>query len=137
MAESTFAIHRTTKGKLPRLPFERIKNNILGKHYVLSVVFIGDIRAKALNKKYRKKNSVPNVLSFPLEKDEGEIFINPNKARKDAHLFDMSTTHFIGYLFIHGLLHLKGLEHGSTMNTAENKACKKFAITLKHTRRNI
>ncbi|MCH7529502.1 rRNA maturation RNase YbeY [Patescibacteria group bacterium] len=137
MAESTFAITQTTKGKLPRLPFEHIKNNILGKRYILSVVFVGDMRAKALNKKYRKKNSVPNVLSFPLEKHEGEIFINPNKARKDAHLFDMNTTNFIGYLFIHGLLHLKGLEHGSTMDTAENKACKKFAITLNRTRRSI
>lgn len=134
MAEVSFAMTQTTKGKLPRLPFERIKNNILGKRYILSVVFIGNTRARTLNKKYRKKNSVPNVLSFPLSKHEGEIFINPDKARRDAPQFDMNTTQFIGYLFIHGLLHLKGLKHGSTMSTAENKVCKRFAITLKGTR---
>ena len=126
--DSFFAITQKTKGKLPRLPFELIKNEILGKKYDLSVVFIGDKRSQTLNKTHRNKNKPTNVLSFPLSKNEGEIFINTNQCKKDASSFDMNYENFVGYIFIHGLLHLKGLEHGSTMEKAETKVCKKFKI---------
>lgn len=129
--DSYFAITKKTKGKLPRLPFERIKNEILGRKYVLSVVFIGDKRSQNLNKTYRNKNKPANILSFPLSKSEGEIFINTKKAQKEAPSFGMNTSNFVGYLFIHGLLHLKGLKHGSTMEKAEIKACRKFNINHK------
>ncbi len=121
-------ISQTTKGRLPRLPFVDIKNVVLGKKYELSLVFIGDARSQKLNKIYRKKNKPANVLSFPLSKSEGEIFINSRHAQKEARGFDMSTTQFIGYLFIHGLLHLEGHTHGSIMEEAEMRLLKKFKI---------
>ncbi len=125
---SDFTIINRTKGTLPRVPFEKIKNDILGKTYELSLVFCGDKKSKDLNKKYRNKDYVPNILSFPLEKNSGEIFINPNIAKKEAVKFDKNYTKFIGFLFIHGCLHLKGLKHGSTMEKAEVKFCKKFNL---------
>jgi len=110
------------------LPFLKIKNYVLGKDYDLSLVFVGDKFSKKLNGKYRGKNKPTNILSFPISSDEGEIFINPHQASKDAPLFDMDRTKFLTYLFIHGLLHLKGFEHSSKMDSKEKEILKKFKI---------
>lgn len=125
---SHFSISNTTKGKLPRLPFLEIKNRVLGESYELSLVVIGDTRSKKLNNTYRGKNNPTNVLSFPLSKTEGEIFLNLHKARKELKKFDEKFPNFVGFLFIHGLLHLKGMEHGATMERAEQKLRKEFSI---------
>ncbi|HRH26959.1 MAG TPA: rRNA maturation RNase YbeY [Parcubacteria group bacterium] len=124
-----FQILNMTKDTLPRVSFAEIKNAILGKKYELSLVFCGNRKSKELNKKYRNKDYTPNVLSFPLDKNSGEIFINPHIAKKEAPNFNKNYTNFVGYLFIHGCLHLKGMEHGSTMDKAEEKFCKEFRIS--------
>lgn len=51
----------------------------------------------------------------------GEIFIDLVTAKKEMGKFDMSFDKFVTYLFIHGLLHLKGMEHGYTMERTEKK----------------
>ena len=123
-----FSIASTIKGKPPGLLFRRMKNEILGKKYLLSLVFIGDKRSRSLNRKYRKRDVPSNILTFPLSKEEGEIFINPRKAARDAPHFNTSSKHFIGHLFIHGLLHLKGFTHGSKMNNKEQLMHRKFRL---------
>lgn len=125
MRESAFALTQTTKGKLPRLPFKRIKEVLLGKKYTLSLVFVGDKRGATLYKQYKKKKGIFNVLSFPLSKTSGEIFINPHQAKREAQTHNMTPKTYIGYLFIHGLLHLKGYTHGSTMEREEAKLIRK------------
>ena len=55
---------------------EQIRKEILKDKYSLSVNFISPKEAKALNEKYRNKDYIPNILSFPLSKSEGEIFIS-------------------------------------------------------------
>ena len=124
----SFAFRNTTKGKLPRLPFEQIKDAVLGKHYSLSLVFAGDTRTRKLNRTYRGKDKPANVLSFPLSPDSGEIFINLSRAKKEAPQFGDSFPSFVGFLFIHGLLHLKGMEHGSKMESEERGIRKRFSI---------
>jgi len=126
--ESRFAITQTVKGKLPRLPLKRIKNDIVGKHYTLSVAFVGDTRAATLNRIHRGRGAPANVLSFSYSKNEGEIIINPYQAKRDAKQFNMSEKQFVGYLFIHGLLHLKGYAHSSKMNKEEKKLLKKYTF---------
>lgn len=37
----------------------------------LSLLFVGRTRAKSLNQKYRKKDYIPQVLGFPMEKNKG------------------------------------------------------------------
>jgi len=129
MNDNSFVISKTTRNGTPKgVPFQRIKEMVLGKHYALSLVFIGERRAKALNAKYRQKDYVPNVLAFPLSKSEGEIFICTKKAICDAPKFNMSSRAFICYLFIHGLLHLKGYAHGSKMNVVERKLIKRLEL---------
>lgn len=123
-----FSIVNKTKGKLPRLPFEIVKNTVLGKKYSLSLVFIGDTRSRTLNRTYRGKNKPANVLSFPLSKTEGEIFINPVQARREIKKFATPYQKLIGFLFIHGLLHLKGYSHSSTMEHMEQALRSKFGV---------
>lgn len=103
------------------LPYAKMKDCILGKKYELSLTFVGKTRAQALNKKYRDATYVPNVLSFPLSETMGEMYITPSVAEKEAHKFSLSPRGYIGFLFIHGLLHLKGYPHGATMERVEKK----------------
>lgn len=128
MDSESLTITNFTKGKLPSLPFAQMKDAALGKDYELSLVFIGERRSKNLNITYRNKHKSGNVLSFPLDKKTGEIFICPARARREAKSFDRSYTHFIAFLFIHGLLHLKGMDHGSTMEKAEEKIRAQFGV---------
>ncbi len=125
---STCSITHTTKKPFPKHPYEVIKNDILGKRYTLALNFIGEVTAQKLNREYRKKEYVPNVLSFPLTETDGEIFICPVVAKRQAKKFGMSTSGYIGFLFIHGCLHLKGHLHGATMDTAEQRYCKKYQL---------
>lgn len=103
-----------------------IKEYVLGTHYELSVAFVGDTRARALNKKYKQKDTPTNVLSFPLSDDSGEIILNPRRATRDAQKFDHTPHQHLVFLYIHGVLHLKGLAHGATMEAEEQRLLKKF-----------
>ncbi len=128
-------IKNTTRKKNPSLPFQKIQEEILGKKYELSLVFIGDKLSRKLNKEYRKNlpagrqvDKPTNILTFPLSKSAGEIFINLNLAKKQAPKFDRNYTNFIGFLLIHGLVHLKGYQHSSKMEREEKKIRKIFNI---------
>lgn len=128
MQSNSLTITNKTKGKLPRLPFAQMKDAVLGRKYELSLVFIGERRSKKLNIQYRDKHKSANVLSFPLDKKSGEIFITPARARREAKSFDRKYDNFIAFLFIHGLCHLNGMDHGSTMEKAEEKIRAQFGV---------
>lgn len=126
---SLFSITSTVRAYPTRLPYPAMKDTILGTRYELSLVFVGAQRATSLNQAYRNKSYVPNVLSFPLHNTAGEIFICPAVAAREAKKFNLSTNGYIAYLFIHGCLHLKGHDHGDTMDRLERKYCKAFNIS--------
>ncbi len=128
ISKENINIRNTTKGKLPSLPFVDIKNNVLGKKYDLSLVFIGDELSKKLNSQHRGKNKPTNILSFPLSDTEGEIFINYRLAQREAKKYNRKFSDFIGFLLIHGLMHLKGFEHSSRMERQEAQTRKKFRL---------
>lgn len=112
----------------PSLPFAEIKNAILGKKYVLSLSFIGEARAKKINTQTRNKTYVPNVLSFPLAPGYGEMYITPERAKRESQKFGLSPIAYIGFLYIHGLLHLKGMTHGTEMERKEKYYLKKLNL---------
>ena len=120
-------ITNKTKGKLPRLPFVRLKNAILGEKYELSFAWVTPKESHKLNLTYRKKDKPTNILSFPFDKNSGEIVLDIKTARADAPNFDMSESKFLLFLVIHGMLHLKGFDHGSTMEKQEKKFLKIFS----------
>lgn len=118
----------TTKQKLPlSIPLlEKIAEDILDASYDVSVVVIGDKKARSLNQEYRGKDYVPNVLSFPIDETMGEIFLNPKTARHEAPKFGLSVTDYLYYLILHSMLHLKGHDHGDEMDAREKFFMKKF-----------
>lgn len=121
-------IKNCTKGAHPRVPFDMVKNAILGKDYELSIAFIGSRRSKKLNHIYRNKNKPTNILSFSLSKKSGEVFIDLGICKKQHKKFNKTYYDFVGFLVIHGLLHLKGYEHSSTMEDEERQYCAKFGF---------
>ena len=127
-AHMSLQLSHTTKSQPPKWPYEKIKDLILGKKYDLSLAFVGVSRAQQLNLAYRKKDYVPNVLSFPLDASHGEIIICPVIAKTQAKDFDLSVDGYIAYLFIHGLVHLKGHDHGATMEKLEQKYLHQFNV---------
>jgi len=120
------SIIRTTKGKLPSLPFVHAKNNILGKNYDLSLAFVDLKTIKEISTQYKGDATHTNILSFPLEKNGGEIIMNLQTIRSSAKDFNMSYQQHLLFLFIHGCLHLKGYKHGTEMETLEEKLLWKF-----------
>ncbi|MHB1330410.1 MAG: rRNA maturation RNase YbeY [Minisyncoccota bacterium] len=93
---------------------EEIKEAILGKDYELSLVFCKNTLSKKLNRDYRGKDEPTNVLAFPLSKKSGEVFINTEYLKGFT----------IEHLYIHALLHLKGMRHGAKMESEEKRFLK-------------
>ncbi len=123
----TVNINHTVKKAPPKLPYEVIKDEVLGKRYELVLNFIGEKRARQINQQSRGKSYVPNVLSFPLNDNAGEIYITPNVVKREAKNWQHSFDKHVFYLFIHGLLHLKGFDHGDKMEALEEKFLKKYS----------
>ncbi len=123
-----FNITNKTRGSVPSVPFAKIKDEVLGKKYNLSLVFIGRRRSRKLNFTHRDKDKPTNILSYTLDKNSGEIFLTPEVVKREMKKFGRKYDNFVAFLFIHGLLHLKGLNHGSRMESAEIVVRKKFGI---------
>ena len=126
--QEKFSIINKTKGKLISLPFVDMKEKVLGKDYDLSLVFIDEKEIHELNKTHRNVDSATDILSFPLDKNSGEIFICLSKTKEMAKEFDRSYENFLAFLFIHGLVHLLGFDHGDKMEKEEEKYRKIFKI---------
>ena len=109
--------------------FENIKKDILGEKYSLSIAFVTPKKSKEINKKYRGKDEPTNVLSFPLTKSEGEILLCKSVILKEVKekkkTGGRSYEEWLGFLVIHGMLHLKGMVHSSKMERLEELYDKK------------
>ena len=116
------SIKNLTRRRLtaPRNAFSIIAKRVL-PNWDISLVFIGQKKARALNKQLRGKTYTPNVLSYVVGNRSGEIFICLSEASKQASDFHLTPYTFYLYLFIHGLLHLKGWAHGAKMEKCEQK----------------
>ena len=122
------SISNTTKAKLPRLAFSSIKNAALGSAYDLSLVFVSSARMKQLNHIHRDIRKPTDILSFPLSDSDGEMYICLSETKKEAKKFNRTYENFLGFLFIHGCVHLKGFDHSSTMERIEAQLRRQFKI---------
>jgi len=130
-SQSFYVVNNLTKKKVPKVPFSDIKNYVLGARYKLGLIFVGDTLSKRLNNTYRGKPKVANILSFPYSKKDGEIFIHLGKTEKEAGKFDHTYTQHLTFLLIHGLLHLKGMNHSAKMESEEQRILKQFLFEQK------
>ncbi len=128
MGSPTIDIKTTIRGSVPRIPFVEMAHAVLGTNYTLSLVLCGDHLAQRMNKQYRNKTYVPNVLSFPLDKKDGEIFLNIRKAAREARQMDTPVIKRTALLFVHGLFHLRGMDHSDRMEAQEQLILQRFHL---------
>lgn len=99
----------------------------------LSVTFVSNERIHEINREYRDKDAPTDVISFAMEElGEGEIELNgvdmPRvlgdiiisipRAKEQAVEYGHSFIRELGFLTVHGFLHLLGYDH---MTDAEEK----------------
>ncbi|ANQ64399.1 rRNA maturation RNase YbeY [Staphylococcus equorum] len=89
----------------------------------LSVTFVDKTEIQKINKMYRDKDKVTDVISFALEEDEpeiigldmprvlGDIIICTDVAQEQAASYGHSFERELGFLALHGFLHLLGYDH--------------------------
>lgn len=92
----------------------------------LSVTFVNNEEIQQINSEYRGKNVPTDVISFAMEElGEGEIAINVEgaprvlgdiiisveRAKEQAADYGHSEERELGFLAIHGFLHLLGYDH--------------------------
>ncbi len=99
--------------------YEKLAEDILGKKYELGIVFASTEKATELHETYKNLPGPANILSFPYDKTHGEIIMHLGAIRTQAKLFDHTYHEHICFLLIHGMLHLKGYDHGGAMQKKE------------------
>jgi len=119
-------ITNLTRRPAPVLPFARVHKEVLPA-FTVSLAFVESKRAQAINKATRNKSYIPNVLSYTTSDTSGEIIICLPEARRQAPDFNLPFETFVLFLFIHGLLHLEGQRHGTTMEKSEQELLARFA----------
>lgn len=105
----------------------------------VSVNLVGEAKIKELNKKYRNKNKLTDVISFPInEKSEiynpkfiiqdiGDIFICLSIAKNEAKRENIEIEYKLAQLTVHGFFHLLGYDH----EKSEEDADKVFSLEKK------
>ena len=95
----------------------------------IGVTIVGDEEILELNREYREKDSVTDVLSFPqfsgheelladlLDSDSdaesliGDVVICFDQAERQAEEYGTGITREVLYLFVHSVMHLFGYDH--------------------------
>ena len=121
--------YRKLIASIYNIALEKTGNN--RENLWLTVTFVDENRIKELNKAFRNVDKVTDVLSFPMLninytqnlsdfKDEnepdgslylGDVVICKKVAKRQAKLYGHSKKREIGFLALHGLLHLLGYDH--------------------------
>lgn len=104
----------------------------------MSVTFMDNPSIQEINRTYRGKDAPTDVISFALE-DEGEdeipvifeeddepmprvlgdIMISINRAKEQAEEYGHSYDRELGFLAVHGFLHINGYDHMTPEDEAE------------------
>ena len=87
----------------------------VAKRRAFHCLITNDAELQSLNRTWRKKDYPTDVLSFPQSDDRdtylGDIAISLQRARAQAREWGHSTEDELRILMLHGLLHLKGMDH--------------------------
>ena len=110
-----------------RTEFSELENTELENEPELGVTVVDDSEILELNREYREKYSVTDVLSFPqfyghddlledLLDDEaetliGDVVICYEQAERQAKEYGTGLTREMLYLFVHSVMHLFGYDH--------------------------
>ncbi len=89
---------------------------------IFNVIFVDDKKIQEINRNYRGIDRVTDVISFALEDGDdnvnfefgrllGDIYICVPRMKQQAIEYGHSLKREMGFLTIHGLLHLLGYDH--------------------------
>ena len=112
----------------------------------VSVSFVSNEEIKNINRDYRDKDSVTDVISFALEEDEvnvipddaprtlGDIVISSDRAKEQAADYGHSYRRELLFLSLHGFLHLLGYDHmesdeEAVMNGKQEEILNAYGVT--------
>lgn len=94
----------------------------------VSITFVDNEKIRKINKQYRNMDKPTDVISFALEEQVegeveivgvtlprilGDIVISIPKAKQQAKVYNHSYRRELGFLALHGFLHLLGYDHGT------------------------
>lgn len=77
----------------------------------VSIAFVSEKEMKKLNKEWRGKDAVTDVLSFGDDDGNGEVILSYEQAARQAKDMGHSTRDEVLFLLVHGVLHLHGFDH--------------------------
>ncbi len=94
---------------------------IIDRAQSVTVVFVDPKRGRELNRTYRRKDYATDVLSFEAVEPGslGELVICPDVVAEQAREHGLTHWQELGYLLIHGVLHLLGYDHEKSRKRAE------------------
>ncbi len=89
----------------------------------MQVIFVDNKQIHEINKTYRNVDKPTDVISFPNDEVDddslGDIFISIDQAKLQAKDYGHSIEREIGFLAVHGYLHLIGYDHDTVENEAK------------------
>lgn len=106
------------------LEYEKLIKKIFKKFHdkkVFSIIFVDKQEIQRINFEYRNIDKVTDVISFALNDNDmlndmasdelGDIFICLDRAIEQAKDYGHSIEREVGFLSVHGYLHLLGYDH--------------------------
>lgn len=134
--EGDISIEETFVHKVVERAIEKGGPFLVGKNVGVEVVFVDQEEIRALNRKYRGKDAVTDVLSFgdyesrEAIKEEagddvflGQVFVCYDYVVKSAEEDEVSLTREFAFIVSHGVLHLLGYDHEEEMFEIQDTIC--------------
>lgn len=116
----------------------------LGAGVEVSVVLVDDEEIRRLNREYRKKDMPTDVLSFaanettgeepeyqvPREAEDvlGDVVVSLEMALRQSEEYGHSLSREVGFLVVHGMLHLLGHDHQDEESRAAMRAAEEVVL---------
>jgi probable rRNA maturation factor len=98
----------------------------------INIVLCDDSFLLRLNRKFLKKNSLTDIITFSFaeEKDElsGDIYISLPRVRENARQFRLHLVEELSRVIIHGVLHLAGYDDHSEDEKQEMRKREDFYL---------
>lgn len=116
--------HKYLKPKI-ELIFNEVEKEFNRGEISAGLTFVDNDFIKSINKDYRNKDKVTDVLSFEMwdeinpENSIGEVYVATDVAIKQAEEYGHSLEREILFLIAHGLLHLIGYDHLNEVDEKE------------------
>ncbi len=99
----------------------------------LTLVFLDAKPARIINFEFRGRDYATDILSFEssvgdLSSELGELVLCPSVLEKQAKEHEHSYNAELGYMLIHGVLHLLGFDHESRSPEGRKQAEEMYAL---------